>query len=310
MNKMQEFYKKNTRPIDPKHLKKGFYLAVQYGLFWHRARVLDVFSNGSIRVFFVDFGTVDTVDSSDKFRYLQDEFFSLPCQAQRGTLSHIQPINETWPSECSKFFKESLNRQLIDARIFEKNASDSSYQMAMKAFIERNQGKVLITDVLIEKNWCEYDKQFCMKASLDFADYEEGKHLEQPVDDEDDWLPKNKKPAAPKEESFEKREGNSIKKNNSNSSEVMKAFLNSSSNLTSQRRRRIEIPDKKRNIVDHSFKRLTVGSIHNTYFHVVYSINEFYFYLTEEFHEIQEYLAEFMLVIYSLNDLHLTLILF
>lgn len=288
MENMQDFYNKENDElaISPKLLRKGLFLAVKYATMWHRGRILETFPEGALQILCVDFGTVVKIESNDEIRYLLKSYFDYPCFAQRGTLSHIQPIGDKWTDECINFFKENLNRRLIEAKIFKKNTRDSSYQMAIKAKTNSSKENVLITNELIDKKWCESDAKFLEKDSvnpneLEFEDYEAGRYFKEPVVDET-WLPKVLSHSTKEK---------AVSTSSNKSGDLMKAILKTGiTTSVNQRRRRIEMPSKERNIVCQSFTRLPERTILKVYIHVVREVSEFYFYLMDEFTEIFEYL--------------------
>lgn len=307
MEQMQDFYsKENELNVDRKHLMKGMYVAFVYAKLWHRG-IVRALTKESVQIFCIDFGSVETIKADDDIRYLKEEYLEVPRLSQRGVTSHIQPTNGKWSEECNKFFKENLTRKLINVKIFKKNLNDTSYQLAIRACIEGKEDS-LMTKALIDHGWCEFDKEFCGKDlvnpnELEFEDYEAGNHLTrevQPVAEEDDWLPVM-------EQSFEtvidwlpavKLNASNIsnmkdERKGAKSSDIMKSILDSSSlDLSANRRRRIEIV-QKRNIIDQSLSRLSVGSIFKVFLHVVQSTEEFYFYLMDDFEEIFDYLKFF-----------------
>lgn len=193
---IKEFYVNNDKDelkLSRENVLIGLYVAVFYTCLWHRAKVLKVLPEGIVRVFYVDFGTVEDVNL-DRIRFLCEEFLQPPCFAQRGVLSHIQPENGAWSKESANFFKKNIVNKKFEAKIFKKNDKDSSYLLSMKTIAENGKDTELVSNVLIKKGFCDVDTEFLEKeifneTEMEFIDYENGKHLKDPHLDHNSWLP-------------------------------------------------------------------------------------------------------------------------
>ena len=197
---MKEFYEYNDEPVSWTDLNAGLYVAASYSCLWHRAKILKVSPHGTVRVLFIDFGTVGDI-KLQKVRFLTEEFLSLPCFAQRGVLSFVQPDNGQWNEESMKYFKKSFLSKKFEAKIFKKSDKDSSYFLALKCTVDKTKVK-LVSDILIEKGFCNIDLGFLEKENFNekemhFIEYENGKHLDEPTPDikqkqqtsMEEWLP-------------------------------------------------------------------------------------------------------------------------
>lgn len=193
MNGMKECYANSDHlKLTQKNLLKGLYVAALFSKLWHRGFVIKVWPQVNMaRILFVDFGTVDDIPI-DNIRFMIDSFLTLPATAHRGVLSHVQPIKETWGKDSTCFLKGYLSKTL-EAKIFKKNESDSSYFMAIR--LTRDKEKQLLTNILIEEGFCSQDLDFMDRSvinsyELEFSDYESGVHLPDPQFNKDDsWLP-------------------------------------------------------------------------------------------------------------------------
>lgn len=191
MKKMTKFYK--ARHTDLKinlmHIQKGLHVAVDYYGEWHRSVILNVMADNVVRVFYIDYGTVED-EPLKRVCYLMEEFITEPSFAQRGVLGLVQPTGGKWDQEGIDFFT-NLTKKKAQAKFFDKNPSDSSYVLSIRVANKKN-----LSDYFIDKNYCIADSDFLNKekvnyreGELDFADYEAGKH-ESNDDKIVDWLPK------------------------------------------------------------------------------------------------------------------------
>lgn len=97
----------NTSEIMPEvirkvHMKKGYACTALYNNVWHRGEIQGIPTDGSVKIFFVDYGTVDQIPITD-VRYLLNSFCSAP-MCYRGKLDFVKPINYRWDVETTEFF--------------------------------------------------------------------------------------------------------------------------------------------------------------------------------------------------------------
>lgn len=188
MKQMNEFYEKAELKIEEQDLRPGLYVAVSFSNIWHRGMILKVFPRGMVRIFYVDFGTVEDVMANAKVRYITEDFIALPATAQRGVLSHVEPFHKVWSEDAIQFFKTAMDKKKFEVKVYKQNSKDSSFSVAI-----RTSDKQLLSNVLIEKGFCVVDSDFLDKPlstiQLEFAEYEAGKHLKTPAVEEDNWLP-------------------------------------------------------------------------------------------------------------------------
>ncbi|CAL1297491.1 unnamed protein product [Larinioides sclopetarius] len=64
---------------------------------WYRIRIMSVASPDKVRVFYVDYGTIETIPKT-LLRYIRKEFFNLPTQAIKASLAYVKPSlgGNTW----------------------------------------------------------------------------------------------------------------------------------------------------------------------------------------------------------------------
>lgn len=100
------------------HIVKGQIAAVIYSQskIYHRGEIIHKYENDIVKVFFVDYGTVDYVSVSD-IKYLPKEFSMLPKQAFRGSLSHIKPLKRRWTRESICEFISMVSDILLYGRV-------------------------------------------------------------------------------------------------------------------------------------------------------------------------------------------------
>ncbi|XP_055949069.1 tudor domain-containing protein 5-like isoform X1 [Argiope bruennichi] len=56
---------------------------------WYRIKVMSLETNESVKVFFVDYGTVDII-SKTLLRYIREDFFNFPAQAMKASLAYVK----------------------------------------------------------------------------------------------------------------------------------------------------------------------------------------------------------------------------
>lgn len=195
MSKMQSFYEKDgdVFKIAQNNVHEGLLIAVRYFEIWHRSKIIKKLSDDWVRVFYVDFGTVEDVNL-ESIRFLMEEFVELPVVTRRGVLSHVNPPKEVWSQKAIKFFKDQVMKKKIETKVFMRNESDESYYLGLKIPGVEAQ---LLTNVMMSKGFCGYDGGFCDRKTVNeteigFDDYETGKFMEEAEEvltKQDSWLP-------------------------------------------------------------------------------------------------------------------------
>lgn len=191
---MNNFYEKegDTVKMKPEYLREGLHVAVKFETLWHRGKILKA-AAGTVRVFYVDFGSVeDVADVDDRIRLLMETFIDLPAFAQRGVLSHVQP-STSWSKDSMLDFRQMVMGQKLDARVYKKNSVDSSHCLALK---RRGSEPANVGRSMVLKGFCSFQEDFLTRdvnEPMGFSDYESGRwidHLTAMKKKEDDsWLP-------------------------------------------------------------------------------------------------------------------------
>ncbi|XP_074015034.1 tudor domain-containing protein 1 [Numenius arquata] len=83
---------------------------------WYRALVQNVTSDGTVKVFFVDYGNVEEVPL-DKIRPISSSFLKLPFQGIKCWLSGIKPGNSKWIPEATARFHMYTSGIKLQARV-------------------------------------------------------------------------------------------------------------------------------------------------------------------------------------------------
>ncbi|KAM6390493.1 tudor domain-containing protein 1 [Pluvialis apricaria] len=83
---------------------------------WYRALVQNVTSEGTVKVFFVDYGNVAEVPL-DKIRQISSSFLKLPFQGIKCWLSGIKPHNSKWIPEATARFHMYAAGMKLQARV-------------------------------------------------------------------------------------------------------------------------------------------------------------------------------------------------
>ncbi|KGL90521.1 Tudor domain-containing protein 1, partial [Charadrius vociferus] len=83
---------------------------------WYRALVQNVTSDGTVKVFFVDYGNVAEVPL-DKIRQISSSFLKLPFQGIKCWLSGIKPGNSKWIPEATARFHMYTAGMKLQARV-------------------------------------------------------------------------------------------------------------------------------------------------------------------------------------------------
>lgn len=313
---MTAFYSANKAyKIDEADIQEGLVVAASFGALWNRAKIIGK-SGKFVRLFFVDYGSVEDVVADDRVRYLREDFAQLPAFALRGVLSHVQPSDGVWSDECIKFFLSELVDKTLEAKIFKKNIEDSSYSMAIKAKIGEDKTKQLVTSALIAKKFCIFDEKFLEKAVVNeaegtFSDLEGGKYLklskiaaEEP---EENWLPspmavENVVAQSAAESSAKKYSTLKLpspsSKNGSPSRRLQSRLENVSPSSASglseiSTASTADAYSEMRRIPEQDMNGLKVGALMKVYIHAFNDLDQLFFYRKDEFIDIRSFLKTF-----------------
>nr|DBA13857.1 TPA: hypothetical protein GDO54_004889 [Pyxicephalus adspersus] len=101
---MSDFYQKQKQDKIPE-IRVGDIVAARFrdDNFWYRAEVLNVLENGSVDLYYVDYGD-NWVCPKENLFPLRSDFLSLPFQAVECGLANISPNGEKWSEEALDTF--------------------------------------------------------------------------------------------------------------------------------------------------------------------------------------------------------------
>lgn len=189
ITKMTKFYKSHYTDlkINSKQIQKGLHVAVDYSGLWLRSVILKVKSENVVRVFYIDFGTVEDVPL-ERVCFSLEKFITEPSVTKRGVLGFVQPTGGRWDKAAHKHFAR-LTRKKAQAELYYKNPHDESYVLSNRVVNNKD-----LSDEFIEKNYWIADSDFLTKkkvncSELDFADYEAAMRASN-KGKVADWLPK------------------------------------------------------------------------------------------------------------------------
>ncbi|XP_010746363.2 tudor domain-containing 6 [Larimichthys crocea] len=117
---------------------------------FYRATVAEV-GEKKIKVFFVDYGNTELVDSSN-IRTLPDKFKKLPCLALKCTLAGIKPKDERWSQSACEFFIKAVKDKTLNVHVTAKH--DDGYVVKLtdhKAQGERDLSTLMCSAGLAER---------------------------------------------------------------------------------------------------------------------------------------------------------------
>lgn len=85
---------------------------------WHRAEIISNITDNKVKLYYIDYGTTDTV-RIDEIKYLMSDFSGIRSQVYRGRLSHIRPIEHRWSREASYLLLNLVVNLVIYAKATE-----------------------------------------------------------------------------------------------------------------------------------------------------------------------------------------------
>uniref|UniRef100_A0A1I8NSS4 HTH OST-type domain-containing protein n=1 Tax=Stomoxys calcitrans TaxID=35570 RepID=A0A1I8NSS4_STOCA len=157
MHQIERYYNdlnQNELRIPIACLNPGQICAALFNGMWHRGEIVAPPVNNTVKVSFVDYGTVCEVDICD-VKYLCTCFSQLPAQALRGCLSHIIPRGLHWSHEATLYFLSMVSELMIYAKITEIDKENSVFYMVL---CDTNKEEVLqINKALVEKKYALYN---------------------------------------------------------------------------------------------------------------------------------------------------------
>ncbi|CAL1285477.1 unnamed protein product [Larinioides sclopetarius] len=113
---------------------------------WYRIKVMSLFLDDSVKVFFVDYGTMDII-SKTLLRYIRADFISFPAQAMKASLAYVKPPRgfNTWSRTATDRVLELTLDESVKAKV-EDIVDD------VLSVILCNQNGIYINGVLLDEN--------------------------------------------------------------------------------------------------------------------------------------------------------------
>uniref|UniRef100_A0A1B0GK58 Tudor domain-containing protein n=1 Tax=Lutzomyia longipalpis TaxID=7200 RepID=A0A1B0GK58_LUTLO len=137
MEQLEKFYERDSSAkLTPKvhELRPKLIVAALYTGLWHRGRIISepfqLEKRTMCRVYYVDYGTVNTVPVED-IRFLHKDFLEKPQLCHRASLSGILPYGDTWNCEISRIFLAHVMDRELYAMAHKYYAPDRSWHVEL-----------------------------------------------------------------------------------------------------------------------------------------------------------------------------------
>ncbi|XP_017134963.2 KH domain-containing protein akap-1 [Drosophila miranda] len=156
---MNDFYQERRRPAESSYqkpitrffLRPGYICAARpkWGG-WKRVRIVSAPQENTtdVSVFYVDYGRLEKC-ASEELRFLPKLFSNIPAMAVRGALSHIHPLNHTWPADVTEELRAAVLRRETFAHIIEADQQDEIY--SIKIYQHNRSDESLNSKMILEK---------------------------------------------------------------------------------------------------------------------------------------------------------------
>ena len=96
--------------------QEGDFVLVQYSdEVWYRAKVVEAGADASFRVFFIDFGNMETI-SQGKMVMCPENYLELPCQTIACSLTNV-PRCDSWPDEYKNLLDEQVSDRVMKVKL-------------------------------------------------------------------------------------------------------------------------------------------------------------------------------------------------
>jgi len=137
-------------------VKIGDFVAAPFELdaSWYRARVTDIMDNGTLDLFYIDFGDYGEFHK-DGLRTLRADFLSLPHQAFCCSLGNVSPIDESWTEEAISEFEvlcHTAKWKLLSAKTIGYNVEGNDAIPVLQLIDTSGESDVDIADQLVSKD--------------------------------------------------------------------------------------------------------------------------------------------------------------
>ena len=107
-------------------MRTGYACAAMYQNIWHRGEIQEKPKDEKVKIYFVDYGTIDDIPITD-VRYLLANFCHTPKLCHRGTLDFVKPIRYSWNNEATFFFINLVRNKKLIGGVSEIDGKVSCY---------------------------------------------------------------------------------------------------------------------------------------------------------------------------------------
>ncbi|XP_061412110.1 tudor domain-containing protein 1 isoform X1 [Lethenteron reissneri] len=97
---------------------------------WYRAMILDVVSEDTVKVCYMDFGNCECLKVS-RLRAIPHALLKLPAQALRCCLSGIRPVCDAWSVEATGLLVGLVSGEILRARVVARDARTSTLEVKL-----------------------------------------------------------------------------------------------------------------------------------------------------------------------------------
>ncbi|XP_075922406.1 tudor domain-containing protein 1 isoform X4 [Petromyzon marinus] len=97
---------------------------------WYRAMILDVPSEDTVKVCYMDFGNCESLKVS-RLRAIPHALLKLPAQALRCCLSGVRPVCDAWSVESTGLLAGLVSGEILRARVVARDAHTSTLEVKL-----------------------------------------------------------------------------------------------------------------------------------------------------------------------------------
>ncbi|XP_024080992.1 uncharacterized protein LOC106672109 isoform X2 [Cimex lectularius] len=119
--------------LDHNVIKPGLACAIKFPCDerWHRAKIMSVVNDSTVRVYYVDYGTVMDTPVSD-LRALHKNFSEFPMFAVSATMYGIAPLNESgYTAQAASYLFDQFSGKSLYAQIVKVNIDDPELELLL-----------------------------------------------------------------------------------------------------------------------------------------------------------------------------------
>ncbi|XP_063916761.1 tudor domain-containing protein 5-like isoform X2 [Zophobas morio] len=160
MDELQIFFSKNSTAylVPELLLEEGLYCVAMYSGLYHRCVIVNMVPKipECVRVFFVDYGTVENVPSKEIW-FLPKRFGEVPCQAIRGRLANIYPVgeNQPWKVSTVRRLEQLITNRVVVGKVTRVDEKDHFVDLYLADIT--NKDKIFyINDIFVDEGRALY----------------------------------------------------------------------------------------------------------------------------------------------------------